>query len=83
MRFEEALKGLEEIVHRLENENLSLDESIALYENGVRLLGECQKRLNEAKQKIDILTKELDGTITLRPFTKDAESVKMGEGYVS
>src|SRR5512145_168494 len=50
--FEEALKALEGIVARLESGEANLDESIRLFEEGMRLSGVCQKRLDEADRKI-------------------------------
>lgn len=53
--FEESFDRLEEIVLQLENGKISLDESLELYENGVRLLKECHELLEGAKRKIEIL----------------------------
>ncbi len=50
--FENKIKKLEEIVEKLENGELSLDESIKLYTQGVNLSAECKKTLNEAELKI-------------------------------
>lgn len=50
--FENKIKKLEEIVEKLENGELSLDESIKLYTQGVNLSSECKKTLNEAELKI-------------------------------
>ncbi len=54
--FEEAFAKLQEISEKIEKENLSLDESIALFEEGVKLSGYCSKILEEAKQKITKLS---------------------------
>lgn len=56
MTFEEALISLEEIAKKLESGEYSLDESIAFYEEAMRLSKECTTRLNEAKLKITQLT---------------------------
>ncbi|MBR6573269.1 MAG: exodeoxyribonuclease VII small subunit [Clostridia bacterium] len=56
--FEEAFEKLKEISEKIENENLTLDESIALFEEGVKLSGYCSKILEEAKQKITRLSEE-------------------------
>ena len=53
--FEAALLRLQAIVGRLEEGELPLDESLALYEEGVQRLGECRKRLEEAELKIERL----------------------------
>lgn len=53
--FEKSLKELEQVVQRLESGSLSLDESIALYEKGVRLNQQCERELKKAEEKIDKL----------------------------
>ena len=54
--FEKSIKELETIANSLENEQISLDESMALFEKGVRLSKDCSKYLEDAKQKIISLT---------------------------
>lgn len=54
--FEKAIKELEKIANSLENEQISLDESIALFEKGVKLSKDCSDYLESAKQKIILLT---------------------------
>ena len=54
--FEKSLKELEEIVSRLESRDITLDESMALFERGMKLSGDCRKALETAKQKIITLT---------------------------
>ncbi len=54
--FEKALKELDEIAEKLENTQISLDESIVLFEKGVRLSKACSEYLETAKQKIINLT---------------------------
>ncbi len=55
--FEQAIKRLEEIVAILEEGNLSLDESLKIYEEGVELTGFCSAKLNETEDKIKTLVK--------------------------
>ncbi len=50
--FQEKLSRLEEIVEKVENEALSLEESLKYYDEGMAIIKECQKTLNEAKTKI-------------------------------
>ncbi len=57
--FEEALTQLEEIVERLESDELTLDESLKLFEQGVALTRLTQKTLEEAEQKIQVLGEPL------------------------
>ncbi|MBQ6884746.1 MAG: exodeoxyribonuclease VII small subunit [Clostridia bacterium] len=54
--FESSLKELEKIATMLENEQISLEESIALFEKGVSLSNDCSKYLENAKQRIITLT---------------------------
>ncbi len=54
--FEQNIARLEEIVKILEQGNASLEESISLFEEGIKITGECNKTLENAKQKISILT---------------------------
>ena len=56
MTFEEALAELEEVVGRLERGDVALDESIALYERGARLRERCQRKLQEAEEKVSRIT---------------------------
>lgn len=70
IKFEEALEKLEEIVSGLESGDISLEESLAKYEEGVKLVRLCQKKLNEAKKKIEILVKTKDGKIKAEPFNE-------------
>lgn len=58
LTFENAMKRLEEIVNALEKNEVTLDESIKLFEEGTKLTAFCSKTLNEAQQKITELTKE-------------------------
>lgn len=59
--FEKALKCLEEITNKLENGELSLDESMKLYEKGVKLSDYCAKQLSEAELKITKLSELENG----------------------
>jgi exodeoxyribonuclease VII small subunit len=59
--FEAALKQLEEIVQRLEKGELTLEESLALYEQGIRLSRFCHGKLEEAEGKIEMLLKDARG----------------------
>ena len=65
--FEKSLARLEEVVKRLESADLSLDEA-KLFEEGVKLSRECQKQLEEAEGRVEILLKKADGKIVAEPF---------------
>ncbi len=58
MTYESAVKRLEEIVGILEKNEVSLDESMKLFEEGTKLTAYCSKKLQEAEQKITVLTNE-------------------------
>jgi exodeoxyribonuclease VII small subunit len=63
--FESALKQLEEIVHRLEKGELPLEESLKLYEEGIRLSRYCHGKLEEAEGRIELLMKDARGEALL------------------
>lgn len=74
MKFEDALKKLEKIVADLESGNLSLDDSLKKYEEGVKLAQFCLKKLESARKKVEILVKSGSGKLEPRPF--DEASLK-------
>jgi exodeoxyribonuclease VII small subunit len=55
--FEEALASLETLVEAMEDGNLSLEESLKAFEQGIRLTRECQQALDQAEQKVQLLVK--------------------------
>jgi exodeoxyribonuclease VII small subunit len=61
LNFEQALRALEDIVHKLESGEAPLDESIALYERGNQLRALCQQRLDAAKARIEAIALGPDG----------------------
>ena len=68
IKFEEALKKLEKIVEELERGDLSLDEALKKYQEGIELSRACSQRLEAAKKKIDLLTKNKKGEFELKPL---------------
>ena len=69
LAFEDAMAELETIVRNLETGNTKLDESIAAYERGVALKKHCEKRLQDARLKIEKITLDQNGTPTgTEPF---------------
>jgi len=70
-RFEEALAELEQLVERMEQTTLPLEESLRLFERGVQLTRGCQKALQEAEQKVQILRLD-NGEPSLKPFTDES-----------
>jgi exodeoxyribonuclease VII small subunit len=70
--FEEALKELEEIVNRLEQGDLPLEEALQLFEQGVKLSRLCHTRLDEAQKRVEVLLKDEAGKMTAQPFEQGA-----------
>lgn len=68
--FEEALKELEDLVERMEQGDLSLEQSLKSFERGIELTHVCQKALEEAEQKVEILSQK-EGAIQTEPFETD------------
>ncbi len=68
--FEDSLAELEQLVEQMEKGDISLEESLKLFERGVKLTRTCQKALQEAEQKVQILL-EKNGQQTLEPFTDE------------
>ena len=66
--FESAIARLEEIVRALDGGDAPLDESLALFEEGVKLVKLCSGKLDAAEQKVKILTKGEDGEIKAEDF---------------
>lgn len=72
-KFEDAMERLEEIVQSLESSDLSLDDSLAIFEEGVKLIGFCSKKLEEAEEKVNLLVKESDEKYTQQPFEMESK----------
>jgi exodeoxyribonuclease VII small subunit len=73
-RFEDTFKKLETIVTKLENGDLPLEESMKLFEEGMRLSKVCSQRLNEVQKKVELLLKSEDGGFQAQPFAFEEES---------
>ena len=67
LNFEAALAGLEKIVNDLEKQQLSLDDSLKIFEEGISLYRSCMKELNEAEKKINTII-EQNGEFKKIPF---------------
>ena len=63
MSFEEAMKELERLVDSLDKGDVSLDEAIAAYDRGSQLKDHCQKKLNEAKMKVETIQSSGDSKV--------------------
>ena len=73
--FERSLQELEQLVERMEDGELSLEDSLAQYERGIRLGRSCQQALDEAEQRIQVLT-EKDGKSELTLFEAHDDDVE-------
>lgn len=68
MKFEKAIQRLEDIVGELEEGELSLDDSLKIFEEGIKASRFCSKKLDEVERKIEILMKTGDGKKKTKPF---------------
>jgi exodeoxyribonuclease VII small subunit len=71
MNFEDALAELEGIVRRLESGQVKLDDAIQSYERGAQLKRHCEKKLNEAQQRVDRIVIGPDGAVAVEPAKLD------------
>ena len=71
MNFEDALAELEQIVRRLEGGQIKLDEAIMSYERGARLKLHCERKLNEAQQRVERIVISSEGAIGAEPAKLD------------
>ena len=69
MTFEEAMKELDILVDSLDKGNVSLDESIASYDRGSQLKDHCQKKLNEAKMKVETIQSSGESNVISNKLT--------------
>lgn len=69
--FEKSFQQLEKIVQRLEAEELPLDESLQLFEEGIRLSRFCHQRLEEVEKKIELILADAKGQPVTEPFEED------------
>jgi exodeoxyribonuclease VII small subunit len=66
-KFEDALKKLEDILRKMEGGEMTLEESLKAFEEGIRISRICAERLDEAERRVDILLKE-DERLVAKPF---------------
>lgn len=79
LAFEKALEKLEKIVNDLESGDISLEDALKKYEEGVKLSRACQTKLSQAEKKIEILSKSLSGEITSASFDEETLEEKPGK----
>ena len=70
--FEKSLEKLEQLVEKMEDGDLSLEESLKTFEEGIRLTRECQRALQKAEQKVRLLIEE-NGQVNAVDFEEDAD----------
>lgn len=76
VKFEQAMARLEAIVAELEKGELPLDESLKIFEEGIRLSKNCLKVLEEAERKIEVLVQDKNGKKHLRAFSSDGDEAR-------
>jgi exodeoxyribonuclease VII small subunit len=72
-KFEAALARLEEIVKDLEQGDLPLEQSLKLFEEGIKLSRICNRRLEDAERRVEILLKDEAGKLVAHPFDEEQE----------
>lgn len=70
-KFEESILRLEQIVQALENGDIDLDESLKLFEEGIKLTKSCQKMLDDAEKKVSVLMSDENGKIKKEEFNNE------------
>ncbi len=78
-KFEQALARLETIVTDLERGELPLDESLKIFEEGIKLSKTCLKVLDDAERKVEILVQDKDGKTRIQAFSEGETSAKLFE----
>jgi len=73
-KFEDALSKLEKIVSTLEEGDIPLEESLKLFEEGIRLSRFCNQKLDDAEKKVEILLKGKNGLLKAHPFDPSTSS---------
>jgi len=76
VKFEESLARLEKIVEELEGGDLTLDESLARYEEGVKALKKCYEILRDAEKRVEVLLKAENGAVKTEPFEPEKKEEK-------
>jgi exodeoxyribonuclease VII small subunit len=74
--FESAMKRLESIVHELESGDLTLDEAMKKFQEGVKLSKLCSNKLDESEKKVSILLENEEGSIRVEPFEHECSKLK-------
>lgn len=83
VKFEQAMARLEAIVGELEKGDLPLDESLKIFEEGIRLSKSCLKILEDAERKVEVLVQEQNGKKRLHAFTQDDDGEEESSSEMS
>ena len=67
-KFEKSIEELREIIEKLESGNIPLDDSLSLFEKGVKILNSANKKLSQMEKKVEILIEDSDGKIKREDF---------------
>ncbi|NIP38407.1 MAG: exodeoxyribonuclease VII small subunit [Candidatus Dadabacteria bacterium] len=70
-KFERSIEELREIIEKLESGNIPLEDSLSLFEKGVKILNSANKKLSQMEKKVEILVKDSDGKIKREEFDTD------------
>ena len=76
IKFEKAMDRLEKIVEELEKGELDIDKSLEIFEEGIKMSRVCSKKLNEAEQKIEKLTRNKKGDLVTDLFPTEKEDAE-------
>jgi len=71
--FEDSFKKLEKIIAKMEGGDLPLEETLKLYEEGMRLYTHCSQKLTEVQKKVELLSQTSEGKLAGKPFPMDEE----------
>lgn len=74
--FEGAIKQLESIVQELESDDLTLEEALKKFEEGVKLSRFCSNKLDETEKKVSLLMKDEEGNIQSVPFSPEKNEIE-------
>ena len=72
-KFEDAMKKLEGIVERMEKGEMSLNESLKMFEEGVKLTSFCSQELHKAEKRVELLSRNAEGKLVGTPFEEEDE----------
>jgi len=78
--FEDSFKKLEKIIAKMEGGDLPLEETLKLYEEGMRLYTHCSQKLIEVQKKVELLSQTSEGKLAGKPFPMDEEENERDEG---